>query len=1054
MRSGDFPSGRTSEPAEPQVLVERKPERRAEPSLNLRGARIFAPHAMPDDDLLSRAARLGFNALLVDARVLGAPDTLRIDTLDADSLRGIAQRARTQQMQLVLDLELHRVGRDCSLAREHPGWFHGIVAADFPLDPRRDLHATQFLPRFDHAQAADALTRYIVERLHGAADAGVAAFAVQWPQRIPPQVMRHIVRGTAALSKHVGFVAWAPGTTRDERHALREAGFEASFCSLPWWDYRAPWFIDELAQLRASGTVIAPVDSPVDPRDERAMRAFMRAARCSAAAADAWLWRCGNVHDAAALALLDKTLLEVNREFAARDATPRDTRVVSAPWARVPAWLTRTKDSARLTLVNSDLDHHANLAAATLEPGAGVALDADCIPLAPGEVRHVPATTQRAVASKSGERELKAALSAPRIMIENISPAADDGRFAVKRTLGETLQVEADVFADGHPTLCVRLLWRAVDREEWNAVRMRSLGNDRWAAEFPLRRLGCHQYTIEAGLDEFGGLRSDLQTKAAAGQNVALEVEEARQLIDKTARRAPEPTRDKLRALLKDLAAADDKTARVLAPDAAELMAQAATPAFLTRATKSWPVFVERRAARFASWYELFPRSQGKPGVHGTFRDVIAQLPRIAALGFDVLYFTPIHPIGSAHRKGKNNSLHAEPGEAGSPYAIGAAQGGHDAVHPQLGTLDDFRALVAAARAHGLEIALDFAVQCSPDHPWIRQHPEWFAWRPDGSLRFAENPPKKYQDIVNVDFYAKAARPALWTALRDVMAFWMREGVKTFRVDNPHTKPLPFWEWVIADLRTRDPEVIFLSEAFTRPKVMYRLAKLGFAQSYTYFTWRNTRAELTEYLTELNAPPVRDFFRPHFFVNTPDINPRFLHTSGRGGFLIRAALAATLSGLWGMYSGFELCEAAPLPGKEEYLDSEKYELRSRDWDAPGNIGADIALLNRVRRENPALHSNLGISFHHCSNGSVLYFAKSTPARDNVLLVAISLDPHHAQDATIELPLWEWGMDDGGMLLTEDLIDDHAFEWRGKTQQIRLDPSRPFRIWRVRAERER
>jgi starch synthase (maltosyl-transferring) len=418
-------------------------------------------------------------------------------------------------------------------------------------------------------------------------------------------------------------------------------------------------------------------------------------------------------------------------------------------------------------------------------------------------------------------------------------------------------------------------------------------------------------------------------------------------------------------------------------------------------------------------------------------------------MGFDVLYFPPIHPIGTSNRKGANNALRAQPGEPGSAYAIGSAEGGHDAVHPQLGTLADFRKLIAAAAQHGLEIALDFAIQCSPDHPWIKQHPEWFDWRPDGSLKHAENPPKKYEDIVNVDFYNARDAAGLWQALLAIVAFWIKQGVRIFRVDNPHTKPLPFWEWLIAQVRALDAGVVFLSEAFTRPKPMYRLAKLGFAQSYTYFTWRNTRAELESYLRELTGAPVRHFFRPHFFVNTPDINPYFLQTSGRAGFLIRAALAATLSGLWGMYSGFELCEAAPLPGSEEYLDSEKYQLRARDWNAPGNIAAEIAALNRIRRANPALQTHLGITFYNCSNVNIIYFAKATPARDNTILVAICLDPHQAQEATVELPLWEFGLDDDAALQAEDLLRGEEFSWRGKRQQLRLEPTAPYRLWRLR-----
>ena len=426
-------------------------------------------------------------------------------------------------------------------------------------------------------------------------------------------------------------------------------------------------------------------------------------------------------------------------------------------------------------------------------------------------------------------------------------------------------------------------------------------------------------------------------------------------------------------------------------------------------------------------------------------------------MGFDVLYFPPIHPIGTRNRKGRNNSLIALDDDPGSPYAIGSEDGGHDALHPQLGTFEDFQRMREAALEHGLEIALDFAIQCSPDHPWLREHPGWFAWRPDGSLRYAENPPKKYEDIVNVDFYGQGKRgdapTALWSALRDVVLAWVEQGVRIFRVDNPHTKPLPFWEWMIGEVRARYPDTIFLSEAFTRPKVMYRLAKVGFSQSYTYFTWRETKQEFIDYLTELTAPSgasgPRDFFRPNFFVNTPDINPVFLQRSGRAGFLIRAALAATLSGLWGVYSGFELCEATPVPGKEDYLDSEKYQLRAWDWNRPGNIIAEITALNRIRRENPALHTHLNVLFENAFDPNILYFAKATDDLSNVLLVAINLDPYGVHEADFEIPLWRWNRPDDATVEVTDLLDGHRFAWQGKYQHMRLDPgTNPYAIWRV------
>ncbi len=417
-------------------------------------------------------------------------------------------------------------------------------------------------------------------------------------------------------------------------------------------------------------------------------------------------------------------------------------------------------------------------------------------------------------------------------------------------------------------------------------------------------------------------------------------------------------------------------------------------------------------------------------------------------LGFDVLYFPPIHPIGTTNRKGRNNSLTAAPDDVGSVYAIGSPEGGHDAVHPQLGTIADFRRLVAAARDHGLEIALDFAIQCSPDHPWIKQHPEWFDWRPDGSLKHAENPPKKYEDIVNVDFYGHG-QISLWQALRDVVLFWVEQGVTIFRVDNPHTKPLPFWRWFIAEVNGRHPDVIFLSEAFTRPKMMRALAKVGFQQSYTYFTWRNTKAELTTYMRELTSGDMAECYRPNFFVNTPDINPYYLQSSGRPGFVVRATLAATLSSSWGLYSGFELCEAAPLPGREEYLDSEKYELRARDWDAPGNIRDHIRKLNLARRDNRALQDFRNILLLNAWNDQVLAYARITPARDNAVMVLANLDPHNRQECDYEVPLWEFGLPDDAAIDAEDLIFGGRFTLHGKVHRIALDPAHnPVVVWRL------
>jgi starch synthase (maltosyl-transferring) len=485
----------------------------------------------------------------------------------------------------------------------------------------------------------------------------------------------------------------------------------------------------------------------------------------------------------------------------------------------------------------------------------------------------------------------------------------------------------------------------------------------------------------------------------------------------------------------------------MLSESIATLVARAPDRGAATRYAPPMPVEADRRAAQFAAWYELFPRSAGTvPGKHGTFADVERRLPSVRELGFDVLYLPPIHPIGHAFRKGPNNALEAKPGDVGSPWAIGNELGGHTAIDPALGTFADFARLVAAARANSLEIALDYALQCSPDHPWIKEHPEWYSFRPDGSIKYAENPPKKYQDIVNFNWDGPHRR-ALWEALRDVVLFWIERGVYTFRVDNPHTKPFAFWEWMIAEVRARHSETIFLAEAFTRPKVVQRLAKLGFTQSYTYFTWRTTKVELTEYLEELSQPELSDFYRPNFWPNTPDILMPFLQTGGRPAFLVRLVLAATLSSLYGIYSGYELCENAALPEREEYLDSEKYEIRVRDWGAAGNINAQIAQINRIRRENAALQDWRNVTFYRADDEQVIFYGKQT--EDHVLFVAVNLDPFAAHDPLLWVPTGDFEIADDEPYELEELLGETRHVWRGSPHRWRLDPQlNPAAIFRL------
>jgi starch synthase (maltosyl-transferring) len=636
-----------------------------------------------------------------------------------------------------------------------------------------------------------------------------------------------------------------------------------------------------------------------------------------------------------------------------------------------------------------------------------------------------------------------------RVVIESVWPEIDGGRTAIKRVIHDWLEVSADIFSDGHDIIMAGLLYRASDSTSWSGVPMHKGDNDRWSARFKLDRLLPYFYTIEAWRSPYASWADETRKKIAAERDVTVETIEGLQLIESIHRSCDDERLREFAARLSALEKGSRAQAELMLDvGALALISSFAPRSDLSRYPLELEVRVDRAAARFSSWYELFPRSQsGDPRRHGTFEDVMDRLPYVRDLGFDVLYFPPIHPIGTTNRKGRNNALVAKPEDPGSTYAIGSEAGGHTSIHPELGSLDDFRRLVSAARANGIEIALDFAVQFSLDHPWINEHPGWFEWRPDGSIKFAENPPKRYEDIVNIRFDGDAF-PAVWYALRQVVLFWCDQGVKIFRVDNPHTKPIPFWKWLIDEVNAIDREVIFLSEAFTRPKMMKKLAKAGFQQSYTYFTWRNTKQELVSYILEL-AGEMGEYYRPNFFVNTPDINPYYLQTSGRPGFIIRATLAALLSSNWGLYSGFELCEAEPLPGREEYLNSEQYEIKARDFNAPGQIKDHIRALNRIRQENPALQDWRNILVLNAWNDSIIAFAKLTPARDNCVMVLVNLDPYNAQECTYEVPLWEFGLPDHASIKAEDLLLGISFTLHGKEHRIRLDPhERPVVVWRL------
>ena len=641
-----------------------------------------------------------------------------------------------------------------------------------------------------------------------------------------------------------------------------------------------------------------------------------------------------------------------------------------------------------------------------------------------------------------------------RVAIEAVSPEVEGGRFPAKRSLGERVAIEADVFADGHDAVAAVTRYRHESESAWTEVPMVALGNDRWRAELTVNQLGRYFYTVQGWVDRFQTWRLQLVKRIAAGQDVGPELKVGAQLVDAAAARAQGADAELLRkhaeALRSAVVPANSPLPfadRELVP----LMDRYTDRSEAVAYPRELEMLVDPQRARFSAWYELFPRSAGEPGRHGTFKDVEKRLPYIAGMGFDVLYMPPIHPIGRTNRKGANNSVKASPGEPGSPWAIGSEQGGHKAIALELGTLDDFRHLLGAAKEKGLEIALDIAFQCSPDHPYVREHPEWFRHRPDGSIQYAENPPKKYEDIVAFDFECEAWRE-LWAELLSIVAYWIDNGVRIFRIDNPHTKPFPFWEWLIGEVKRENPDIIFLAEAFTRPKVMYRLAKAGFTQSYTYFAWRNTAWELTQYFTELTQTPVSDFFRPNLWPNTPDILTEYVQTGGRPAFAARLVLAATLGANYGIYGpAFELCEArAKEPGSEEYLDSEKYQLRSWNIDSPDSLREMITLVNEIRHENLALQSDRGLRFHTTENESLIAYTKSTSDLADVVLTVVNLDPHHTQAGMVTLPLKALGLDTDKSYQAHELLSGARYLWNGPRNYVEINPhAAPAQIFRFR-----
>ena len=640
-----------------------------------------------------------------------------------------------------------------------------------------------------------------------------------------------------------------------------------------------------------------------------------------------------------------------------------------------------------------------------------------------------------------------------RVAIEGVAPEIDAGAFPIKRVVGDTVVVEVDAFADGHDAISGVLLYRKEGDQQWSETPLTPLVNDRWRGVFTVGEVGRYCYTVQAWVDRFKTWSRDLAKRVEAGQDVAVDLLIGAQLVEVASARAPTAVASQLKAVAELLRAGGAVAVQqALSSALAALMAAHAERLFDTTYERELGIVVDRKLARFGAWYELFPRScADDTSRHGTFKDVEKRLGYVASMGFDILYLPPIHPIGRSFRKGRNNTAEAGPNDVGSPWAIGAAEGGHKDILPALGTLADFRSLLARAKDHGLELALDIAFQCAPDHPYVKEHPEWFRRRPDGTIQYAENPPKKYQDIYPFDFENENWQ-ALWDELKSVFLYWCEQGVRIFRVDNPHTKPFAFWEWVIGEVKRAYPEAIFLSEAFTRPKVMYRLAKLGFTQSYNYFPWRNTKEELIEYFSELTQTDVREFFGANLWPNTPDILPEMLQYGGRPAFISRFVLAATLGPSYGIYGpAYELCENAPIaPGREEYLHSEKYEIKQWDINRPDSLRPLIAQINQIRHDNPALHSNRNLRFHRVENDQIIAFSKTTNDLLNQVLVVVNLDPNYTQAGIIDLALDELEIDPYQPYQVHDLLTDARYLWHGTRNYVELHPDRiPAHIFAIR-----
>ncbi len=1010
-----------------------------------------------------------------------------------DLLRGFVAAAAGHGLRVMMDLVVNHTSKDSRLVERHPNWFarnrDGSLRSPRAIDPTAPEGFVEWGDLAEMDFANPSIHSDVVAYFRGVAghyaELGFAGFRCDAAYQVPSMVWEGIIGGVKRRRPDTVFAAETLGCTPDQAAEVGRAGFDYLFNSAKWWDFRSDWYFEQYDLFRGIAPSIAFPESHDTPRLAAELPAgadveahYRRRLAFSLFASAGWMmplgYEYGFVRRLDVVATrpgdwekarfdLSSFVTRLNRLKASTRALNEEGRLerLTSPDGPVLALRRhdRAEEDAVLLLMNLDEagERTVDLAAfgdagEDITPGGGPAeANRDRVVLAPLEARLLHRSRQGTSVGSAASRGLPHTVSRA-IVIEDVRPRLDDGRYPVKREVGDMVEVSADVFTDGHDHLAARILFKEKGSSRWDETVLAARDNDRWAGRFLLTRNCRWVFTIEAWVDRFESWRDGVLKKRQAGQDLGIDLAEGRQLVESALARADAPDRTRLERILADVDRAaneDERSGLLLSSLVRQLMVLSPDRSRAVACDREYEVVADRVGARYAAWYEMFPRSQGRdPTRSATFGDCAARLPDIAAMGFDVIYLVPIHPIGRVHRKGADNSLEAGPEDPGSPYAIGSAEGGHRAVHPDLGTLEDFRSFVAEARRLNMEVALDLALQCAPDHPWVAEHPEWFRFRPDGTIRYAENPPKKYQDIVNVDFWNAEAR-ALWDEILGTVLFWVGQGVTIFRVDNPHTKPVPFWEWLIATVQARHPEVLFLAEAFTRPKMMRMLAKVGFNQSYTYFAWRNFKDELTEYLTELALSEMREYYRPHFFTNTPDILTAYLQTGGRPAFRIRLVLAATLSSLYGIYNGFELCEAAAVPGSEEYLHSEKYQYKVWEWNRPGNIKADITRINAIRRANPALHEFENLRFHQADDDSVLFYGKMSLDRSNMVFVAVNLDPFDVHEAVLHFPLAEMGVPEGETFEVEELLGGGHHLWRGAEHRQRLDPQvNPAAVFRI------